>query len=100
MLQIIKYFSVVDHKSYTNQVFCGYTQINGRPVSSIVSNDMSSAWATEDTNSPDNKYVEFLFSESKISVQGIALQTLCGPPNEIVFEGKKDDGLTWETVCS
>ena len=95
-----RYFSIFNSFPHAKGAkYCEH-DISGGEVWSIVSDDMNLAWASDDTSSSDNKYVDFLFSESKISVQGIAIQTLCGPPNEIVFEGTKDEGSTWETICS
>ena len=95
------YFSVVFPFPYfTNSGFCEQSNIRGSEVSNIVSDDMTLAFASQDRDSPNNKYIDFFFNKSKISVQGIAIQTLCGPPKEIIFEGSTEKNSTWETVCS
>ena len=79
--------------------YCGHKDIHAGLVPLIMGDDMSTAWVNRESESPDNKYVDFRFLQNKVSVQGIAIQTLCAPPNKILFQGSNDKGSTWETVC-
>ena len=79
--------------------YCGHKDIHAGLVPLIMGDDMSTAWVNRESESPDNKYVDFRFLQNKVSVQGIAIQTLCAPPNQILFQGSNDDGSTWETIC-
>ena len=95
-----RYFSIIDPDSMAagGSGYCGHDDIHEGLIHHIVSNEKSSAWVNR-LSSSKNKYVEFRFHQNKVSVQGIAIQTLCAPPNQILFQGSNDEGSTWETVC-
>ena len=95
-----RYFSIIDPDSMAagGSGYCGHDDIHEGLIHHIVSNEKSSAWVNR-LSSSKNKYVEFRFHQNKVSVQGIAIQTLCAPPNKILFQGSNDKGSTWETVC-
>ena len=95
------YFSVFDPTSAVagGYGYCEHNDIHADLVPVIVGNDMSAAWVNRESENPNNKYIDFRFLQSKVSVHGIAIQTLCGPPKQILFQGSNDEGSTWETVC-
>ena len=82
----------------TGTRYCNY-YINSRPPYSIVDGNYSTAWASLEQNSQNNKYLDFAFFQHKVNIHAIAIQTLCGPPPEIKIQGSNNNGETWEEVC-
>ena len=94
------YFQITqqEEKYWTGTDYCAQGII-GSPAYALVDGKSTTAWASLDIWTPSDKSIEFYFFKNKIRVQGIALQTLCAPPNEIRFDGSNDNGKTWSNVC-
>ena len=77
--------------------FCGNETINGAPNTAIINGNNSTAWANEETSSPDNQYVFMEFVHKPVYVNTFYFHSLCDPPEQLTIAGS-DDQQTWEVI--
>ena len=88
-------FEAPECSFYSN--YCTNSSIEGGPITSIIDDNISTAWATTQNEDPTKQYVIMEFIQQPVYIHTLYFYSLCGPPMELIIQGSNDHN-SWETI--